>query len=453
MAKRALAAGIALVLIFTAFAALLLAGGFVFAPDFKVIESNQASSLSNEQRYIVKFRADASVAKIADLLKETDYCIIGNSQEKLFAVSNVNADFFNAQGDIIEYYEADTQRNVLATVNDTEPTPYYEAMGVNTAWDKTTGSKDVVVAILDTGINRTHQDLLNANILDGYDAVTRTVGVFADEVGHGTAVAGIIAAEANNNFGIAGVAYGVTIMPVKVSYSGTAIYSSDLVRGIRYAADNGAKIINMSLGGYSASIAEQEAVNYAISKGCILISAAGNGGNGEHADAKSYPASYEGVVSVASCDGFGERSLFSQYNNKVDIAAIGENIVIPAVDENGISVYRTDSGTSYACAIVSGIAALAVSVAGDVRFNGAEFDALIAELGNYTRDDNLGYGIIYAHRAVELAETPIITGVENGKKYSQSVKIGFNRGTATLNGEAVSDGEALVADGVHTLAV
>lgn len=453
MAKRALAAGIALVLIFTAFAALLLAGGFVFAPDFKVIESNQASSLSNEQRYIVKFRADTSVAKIADLLKETDYCIIGNSQEKLFAVSNVNADFFNAHGEIIEYYEADTQRSVLATVNDTEPTPYYEVLGVNTAWDKTTGSKDVVVAILDTGINRTHQDLLNANILKGYDAVTRTVGVFADEVGHGTAVAGIIAAEANNNFGIAGVAYGVTIMPVKVSYSGTAIYSSDLVRGIRYAADNGAKIINMSLGGYSASIAEQEAVNYAISKGCILISAAGNGGNGEHADAKSYPASYEGVVSVASCDSFGERSLFSQYNNKVDIAAIGENIVIPNLDENGISVYRTDSGTSYACAIVSGIAALAVSHAGDVRFNSAEFDALIAELGNYTRDDNLGYGIIYAHRAVELAETPIITGVENGKKYSHSVKIGFNRGTATLNGETVSDGEALVADGVHTLAV
>ncbi len=455
MAKRALAAGISLVLIFTVFAALLSAGGFVFAPknDFGFIKDNQSDMLSHQQRYIVKFSETASLAQISELLTDTDYCIIGESHERLFAVSEVKEEFFKNNSAVIEYYECDAQRNVYAAVNDTEPTPYYDTMGVNLAWDKTVGSSDVIVAILDTGINRNHQDLINADILDGYDAVTRKEGVFSDEAGHGTAVAGIIAAEANNDFGIAGVAYGVTIMPVKVSYSGTAIYSSDLVRGIRYAADNGAKIINMSLGGYSASIAEQEAVNYALSKGCILISAAGNGGNGEHADAKSYPASYEGVVSVASCDSFGERSLFSQYNDKVDIAATGENIVIPAIDENGNSVYRTDSGTSYACAIVSGIAALAVSHAGDVRFDSAEFDALIAELGDYTRDDNLGYGIIYADKAIEIAQTPIITGVENGRKYSQSVKIGFNRGSATLNGEPITDGETRVADGVHTLIV
>ena len=254
--------------------------------------------------------------------------------------------------------------------------------------------------MLDTGVEREHEDLSDVNILHGYDAVGRTSGVNDDSAGHGTGVIGIIAATANNKKGVAGVAHGVTILPVKVTSSSTAIYSSDLISGIRFAADAGAKIINMLVGGYSSSYAEQEAVNYAVSKGCSLISAAGNGGNRPYADQKSYPASYDGVISVASCDENGERSEFSQYNDSVDVAAIGEAVTMPSF-ENGASVYRTDSGTSFSCAIVSGIAALAASNIDDgVRFGGDEFLSLIIETCGSDRSIEFGHGIINAYNVV-----------------------------------------------------
>ena len=171
--------------------------------------------------------------------------------------------------------------------NDPAVTPYYECVGIYEAWDIAKGRSDVIVAVLDTGIDRTHEDLVDASILPGYDAVTKTAGVYDDPVGHGTGVIGIIAATADNALGSAGAAHGVTILPIKVSSSSTTTYSSDLVSAIRFAANSGAKVINMSVGGLSYSYAEEEAVNYAVSKGCILVSASGNGGELPYADKKS----------------------------------------------------------------------------------------------------------------------------------------------------------------------
>ena len=404
-----------------------------------------------ENPYMIKFSENVSQNEIKNALKDVKHEVVSDN---LFRVSVESPDFMERNSHIIQYAEKDELRQTFATVNDPAAMTSHNTLSIFNAWDKATARDDIIVAVLDTGVSRNHEDLKNVNILAGYDAVARKAGVYEDSDGHGTGVTGIIAATANNNLGIAGVAYGVTILPVKVSSSGTTIYSSDLVRGIRFAADAGAKIINMSIGGYSSSFAEQEAVNYAISKGCILISAAGNGGMSEYATQKCYPASYDGVISVASCNDNGEHSAFSQYNDKVDITATGENITMPIMGENGESVYRTDSGTSYACAFVSGIAALAVSHVGDnVRFENAEFNSLLADLGENQRDDKFGYGIINAETVITLSEMPIITGVVNGESYSSGIKIGFNRGTATLGGDSIEDGETIIANGNHTLTV
>lgn len=420
----------------------------------KIHKSGEAAEpLPDSGRYIVKFKDEVSLSEIEKALGTLRYHPLAETEQRLFAVSSDDGSFLESRKDIIDYAEPDLERAVLSATDDPIVIPAHSQLGLDSVRDTVTASSDIIVAVLDTGVDRTHEDLSGAAILSGYDSVAKKAGVTGDEVGHGTGIIGIIAAVSNNKRGIAGAASGVTILPVKVSSSGEVIYSSDLISGIRFAADAGAKIINMSVGGYSSSYAEQDAVNYAVSKGCILIAAAGNGGDRSYGDQKSYPASYEGVISVASCDANGNRSDFSQYNDAVDVAAPGENIAMPYC-EDGRSVYRTDSGTSYSCAFVSAIAALTASYIGnEARFNGEEFLSLIIETCGIRRNDESGYGIINAERIISIAKTPIITGVANGGLYSGSVNIGFNRGTATLDSEPFEDGDAVVANGLHVFTV
>ncbi len=469
MIKRALAT---VLIILTVLPAVVLAGSVLFAPyngleafddswenSINAALGNGAetgkavSPLPDGERYIVKFKDNVSLLSIENALEATEYRQLAESEQRLFVISDSESKFIKENSDIIEYHETDLMREALALTNDAVTLPTFETTGIYEAWDTVKARNDIIVAVLDTGIDRTHEDLVDASILPGYDAVTKTAGVYDDAVGHGTGVIGLIAATADNGIGIAGAAHGVTILPIKVSASSTTIYSSDLVSAIRFAANSGAKVINMSVGGLSYSYAEQEAVNYAVSKGCILVSASGNGGLLPYADKKSYPASYEGVISVASCDAFGERSSFSQYNDMVDIAAPGEAVMMPIV-ENGVSAYRTDSGTSFSCAIVSAIAALAVSACDeDVRFDSDEFLSLIMNTCNKIRTDELGFGIINAKPIIESANLPIITGAIDGNVYNESIKVGFNRGSALLDGEEFEDGDAIIANGEHELKI
>lgn len=469
MIKRALAA---VLIILTVLPAVVLAGSVLFAPynGFEAFDAALESSINaalgnasqtnkplaplpDGERYIVKFKNSVSLLSIENALEATQYRQLAESEQRLFAISDKNGKFIEKHKDLIEYHEEDLVREAFALTDDAATLPAFETTGIYEAWDTVKAKNDIIVAVLDTGIDRTHEDLLDASILPGYDAVTKTAGVYDDAVGHGTGVIGLIAATADNGIGIAGAAHGVKILPIKVSASSTTIYSSDLVSAIRFAANSGAKVINMSVGGLSYSYAEQEAVNYAVSKGCILVSASGNGGLLPYADKKSYPASYEGVISVASCDANGERSAFSQYNNMVDIAAPGESVIIPVV-ENGVSAYRTDSGTSYSCALVSAIAALSVSACDEgVRFNVDEFMSLIMNTCNKTRTDELGFGIINAKPIVESANLPIITGAIDGSIYNESIRVGFNRGSAMLDGEEFEDGDAIIANGAHELKI
>lgn len=408
------------------------------------------------ERRIVRFRDHIPREAVCSALENSglEYTLPADSGSRLFVVRAPETHpFFAENAELIAYSEPDRVRTVLAATDDPVRQPSYDLMGIYDAWDEVTASPDVIVAVLDTGVWREHEDLEGVNILPGYNAVERTAGVYADSSGHGTAVIGVIAAAAGNRKGSAGVAYGVTVLPVKVSSTRTAIYSSDIISGIRFAADAGAKIINLSVGGYSSSYAEQEAVNYALSKGCVIIAASGNEGNRSLAGRKSYPASYEGVISVASSDAHGARSAFSQYNECVDVAAPGENVLVP-VWEDGVSGYKRDSGTSYSCAFVSGIAALALSgPAKGVRYGGGEFLAAIIDTCGSARGDELGHGVINAPEILRRSALPLITGVVNGGFYYEKVSVGFNFGEATLDGEPILDGETVTANGRHVVNV
>lgn len=430
----------------------VLTTGSVFAVHMLEAFEDKADFSEDSGRFIVKFKANIEKEDIESILENIPNKKVSESAERLYSVS-ANKEFFSIFGDKFEYYEPDSIRETFATTNDPIEIPAYDKLSVYSAWDSTVGNSDVIVAVLDTGVDRTHEELKNARILPGYDAVTKSSGINVDAVGHGTGVIGLIAATANNALGFSGIANGVTILPIRISESGKDIYSSDLIDGIRYAADEGAKIINMSIGGYASSQAEQEAIDYAISKGCILIAAAGNGGELPYADQKCYPASYNGVISVASCNDNGKRSSFSQYNDAVDVAAPGENLPIIYV-EDGVSKYKTDSGTSYSCAFVSGIAALAVSYIDDTaRFENEEFLSLIVDTCGQKRTNSLGHGIIDAQKILTNSKLPIITGVSDGSVYTDGVTIRFNRGTALLDDEPIEDGETIIANGKHTLVV
>lgn len=409
----------------------------------------------NKGKYIVKFAKTLSEEAVLSYLAGTDYRLLSASEERVFSVTLADADAFSALvGEGLLYCCEDRVLTTAAIPSD----PYaddlreYEQMELLSAWELVTPKSDVIVAVLDTGVNRTHEELAGAAVLDGYDAVEQTAGVFDDTDGHGTSVIGLIAATANNGVGTAGIAHGVTVLPVRVANDANRIYSSDLIGGIRFAADAGAKILNLSFGGYTYSAAEYDAVSYALEKGCILIAAAGNDGGTEQGTQPVYPASYEGVISVGSCNADGVRSDFSQEYDQVDLLAPGEDLFLIAVDEEGNSLYCEDDGTSYSAAMVSAVAALALSALDDgIRFEGGELLALLAD--GRVRKGSSGYGLVSGLTAVTNANAPLIVGAENGRTYSEPVTIHFNRGVAELDGEEFFDGETVYQNGRHLLNV
>ena len=237
------------------------------------------------------------------------------------------------------------------------------------AWKLNQGT-GVVVAVIDTGVKRV-SDLKGVEFVKGYNFVEKN-DQYEDDHGHGTHVAGTIAQATNNGVGVAGIAYEAKIMPLKVlsrTGSGTV---GDIADAIRYAADNGAKVINMSLGGRFPSKVLAKAVKYAHDKGVVVVCAAGNDGRGT----VSYPAAYPGAIAVAATQFDETTTFYSNWGKEIDVAAPGGNI---RVDQNGDGKpdgvlqntivpgdpskddYFFYMGTSMAAPHVAGVAALIVA--------------------------------------------------------------------------------------------
>ena len=274
------------------------------------------------------------------------------------------------------------------------------------AWASSTGTGEVV-AVVDTGTDVTHPDLAG-QVLPGAEFITQTSTSTGDgsddQNGHGTHVSGIVAALANNNMGVAGLAPGVRILPVRVLDEDGTGWSSDIARGIMWAADHGADVINLSLGSTADDANMKAAIAYAHdTKGVVVTAAAGNAGAG--ANATNYPAADPGVIAVASTTSTGARSSFSNYGSYVDIAAPGSTIMstYPMAFSPSASVaYASMSGTSMASPYVAAAAALVRARYGltDPDAVEARLEATALDLGTAGRDDQFGNGQVDALAAV-----------------------------------------------------
>ena len=268
----------------------------------------------------------------------------------------------------------------------------------NQAYDSGYHGEGVIVALLDTGVDGEHPDLA-ANIMEGWNFVDDNNNI-TDLDGHGTMVCGVVAAVANNGIGIAGVAPNVTIMPLKViSESGGNLF--DVSLAITYAANHGAKVIGMSLGGNSSRIpmALEASINHAYQKGCILVAAAGNDGSSE----LFYPAAYDNVIAVSAIDENDMKASFSNYGDYIDFCAPGVHILTTGL--NG--TYAYGSGTSFATPFVTGVVALMLSKYPSLNPENvtATLRSEAENLGGAGWDQFYGWGLVDAYAAV--SETPI----------------------------------------------
>jgi subtilisin family serine protease len=302
----------------------------------------------------------------------------------------------------VEWAEPKYARIVTDGPNDpvftADTTTLYNLYKINAkkAWNINSGNKNIIIAIIDSGVYWEHPDLMqniHQNLGEDADGDGHTIewngtrwvldpgdldgidndgnGYADDLIGwdfggtngtsdnnpaedaptHGTLVAGVAGAVTNNGIGIASIGYNCSLMPVKGSREDLGntyiIYSSE---AIKYAADNGAKVINCSFSGYSFSRAEQEVITYAVSKGAVVIAAAGNNDN----NIPTYPAGYEGVLSVAATNINDVRYPASSFGETIDVSAPGQKIYTTWSTEG----YSTVNGTSLASPLVAGLAGL-----------------------------------------------------------------------------------------------
>ncbi len=277
-------------------------------------------------------------------------------------------------------------------------------MGAETAWKTSTG-RGVVVAVIDTGVKAVHVDL-TGRVLAGRDFVAPGTSA-SDANGHGTHVAGIIAAIANNRRGIAGLAPNTRILPVRVLDKTGVGDTANVAKGIVWAVDRGAKVINLSLSSTSPDTATRAAVAYAIAKNVVVVAAAGNSGCGLLGSPTAYPAAYDGVLGVGAITSGGAVASFSSCGSWVDVVAPGSGILStvptsPVLGSLGCPAnYCTLSGTSMAAPHAAAAAALEIA-----KLGSAARQATVRSLIESTADDIVwsgrdaysGYGVINPRR-------------------------------------------------------
>ncbi|MED3648292.1 S8 family peptidase [Halalkalibacterium halodurans] len=271
-----------------------------------------------------------------------------------------------------------------------------QQIDIEEGWSLASG-ENVKIAILDTGVDPNHPDIKD-KIVNGYNAVEGNNN-FADKHGHGTHVAGVAAAVTNNVTGIAGISWKSEILPVKVLNDNGEGSSFEVAKGIYWATDHGAKVINMSLGDYYHSDALRDAVKYAYDHDVVLIAASGN----DNVEDPLYPAIYEEVLTVAAVDDTRNRAFFSNFGKHIDVTAPGEHIPSLFPDNQ----YTVMSGTSMASPHAAGLAGLIRSLRPDLS-NQEVMDIMketAKDLGPKGHDVYYGHGEIDIEAALKAIRT------------------------------------------------
>jgi len=373
---------------------------------------------------LIKFKSESDSDTLMQVLGEAESSrlrTLRRSRTQVWQVPEGQEEEFaeqlNNREDVL-FAEPNYIYHILATPSDprfSEQWVHQEVIGSLSAWDVSIGSSDIVIAVVDSGVDANHPDL-RGKIVDGYDFVDDDDSP-DDLNGHGTHVAGIAAAATNNGNGIAGMDWRARIMPVKVmDYSGCGT-ASDLSDGITWASAQGALVINLSLGGQGYSKTLQEAINSAHEAGCLLVAAMGN----DHDDNPIiYPAACDNVLAVAATTRDDTYASYSQYGDHCDIAAPGgqmsnlddpDGIYSTMPTQSGTYLtggecslstgYDYMQGTSMASSFVSGLAALiwAVKPAWTPDQIQTAIENTVTDLGPVGWDEDYGHGRIDADAA------------------------------------------------------
>ncbi len=294
--------------------------------------------------------------------------------------------------------------------------------GFPKAWDVTQGSSKIVVAVIDTGVDANHPDLRGA-LVPGWDFIGND-GDPSDDHGHGTAVAGVVAARSNNHVGGAGICWRCLVMPIKALDAKGSGDDTLIAAGIVWAIDHGARVINLSLGGPGSSVELANALGYASAKGVVVIAAAGNAGT----TTQFYPAADSHAISVAATTVVDSRYSWSNFGSWVRLAAPGCNIA-PILGDG----YGTFCGTSSATPVVAGLVALELSAQPAATARDVE-DALAraaVPLPAFVQYGRIDAGKTLALLRPAAAKSAVFRGVVGGKVRTRTYNLDLGAGPFT----------------------
>jgi len=360
----------------------------------RTLQSITGNEDTDDYRYIIKFKTQNRFLSAHRTLKKDSRTIKSLPEDKVvvMTITSIEDLEYWQDRDDVEYVEKDTRIYPLA-----ESTPWgIDAVKAMSVSDNTISNQRV--CIIDSGYDINHPDLPSGNNVSGTSLINGESWI-EDGSGHGTHVAGTIAAIGGNNQGVVGVNRNgqINLHIVKIfSNSGAFSYTSDLIEAAEACASAGSTVINMSLGGKWWSVAESNAFDRIAESGILLVAAAGNDGD----TSKLYPASYSSVISVGAIDSNKNRASFSNYNDEVDIVAPGNGV--RSTTPGGY--YSTYDGTSMASPHVAGVAALVWSNFPNKSNEEIRqvLESSAEDLGVSGRDNQFGHGLVRADRAYSL---------------------------------------------------
>lgn len=376
-------------------------------------EDNGNASHYAVDEVVVKFRQPLNDAQLLDLRKSLDLVVIRQTRHQTYVFRSKK----HKTEELISYFKANwnpiyVEPHYLYMTNELPDEPVTDQgafvpndtlyseyqwnlpqIATESGWSVSKGSKDIVVAVIDTGVQADHPDL-QGRLVEGVNIVDPSSPP-DDDVGHGTHVAGIISAAVNNGEGVAGMTWYTKIMPVKALDSTGAGSTYSVAEGVLWAVDHGANVINMSLGNYAQAEFLHDALKYAYDHGVVLVAASGN----DNTDRPGFPAAYPEVLAVAATNPDKTRAEYSNYGDYIDIAAPGTNI--PSTYPG--SRYAALSGTSMASPHVAALASLVRAVNPQLS-NEEVMDVLrrtARDLGAQGKDNDFGYGEIDVKSALQ----------------------------------------------------
>jgi subtilisin family serine protease/plastocyanin len=409
--------------------AIVIAVFFVFQPGSVLVSAVDQFHDSSKDRLIIAFSSASTADAIGELAASYGATAEISAQAGLAYWKNWDNGILNTIKAIQGVTGVERERHSAISFTPDDPLYSLSQWGVkrinaDTAWDFTLGTHNVTVAVLDTGIDYTHDDISQNMWKDGsghygYDFWNDDADPMDDNINgyesgvwmpyvnifHGTHVAGVVGADINNAIGIAGTAQ-CKLMAVKVMNDSGEGTDATVAQGMIWAVDHGAQIITMSLGVDSQTLALTNAVHYASAHGVVLVAAAGN----EGLSSISYPAAYPEVIAVGASDKLDHRASFSNYGSNLEVMAPGVQIWSAKPGD----AYQELSGTSTATPFVAGVTALMLSI--NPALTAAQIRTVLNEtaddLGTTGWDMLTGWGMVDAHAAVQAVSGPAATIID-----------------------------------------